>query len=341
MRKKAEEKGIKAYDSIDNLLNVPDLHAIMVCSPPQFHATQAIAALEAGKHVYSEVPMALKKEDVEKIVNTADKVHGTQENPKTVYHLGENYCFLSEVLYAGYLSDSGIVGKGVYAESEYIHDVSYRWLKSGHGDLKGERVKSWYSQFDPLAYGHSIGPAQVALGGIKKPMPFTEVVSYGNSNGDLIEKPLCDPAHAFHVALFRTETNAIAKCANAYVIAREPTRLMIQLIGERGSYECYQLGKAGNLFQADDHIITNHHHRKGTKQKIGYRQLKKVIPSPIGGFFSGMLSGNTRCLGNWIESIEKGCLSAINPRVAANFCLAGIASSEASRTNKTVQIPQL
>lgn len=341
MRKKAEAKGIKAYDSLDNFLNESNLHAVMVCSPPQHHAAQVIAALEAGKHVYSEVPMAIKKEEVEKIINTADKAHGLQENPKVVYQLGENYCFLSEVLYAGHLIHSGCIGKGVYAESEYIHDVSYRWLKNGQGDKNAERIKSWYSLFDPLAYGHSIGPAQVALGGIKTPQPFTEVLSFGNSNGDLTENPICSPAHAFHVALFRTESGAIAKCANAYVVAREPTKLMIEVFGEKGSYECPELGKSGRLFNADDHVITSFHHRKGQSRKIGYWQISKVIPTKIGGLFSPMISANTRCLEHWFESISNGTLSNLNPRVAANFCLAGLAASEASRSNHSVQIPKL
>jgi hypothetical protein len=74
-------------------------------------------------------------------------------------------------------------------------------------------VDAWYSLFDPLGYAHSIGPAQVALGGLGSPKQFSEVMSYANSIGAIEkenEKPICHPAEAFHVALFRTPDGSVA-----------------------------------------------------------------------------------------------------------------------------------
>ena len=206
------KKGLFIASSMEDLLNVKDLHAVLIASPPQFHAEQAVAALEAGKHVYSEVPMALTAQEVEKIVAVEEK------HPQLKYQYGENYCFIAEVMYAGYLASTGKIGPTIYAEAEYLHDVTYRWRQHQRGSPSTPSVKSWYSLFDPLAYAHSIGPTQVALGGLKTPMEFTEVQSYGNDIGAL-EVPdspaICSPAYGFHVALFKTTTGAIAKCANA------------------------------------------------------------------------------------------------------------------------------
>ncbi len=312
---------VKAAESFEDLLDTPELKAVIICSPPQFHAEQAIAALESGLHVYSEVPMAINKNDVIKIIETEE-----QSNKK--YQLGENYCFIPEVLYAGYLSASGKIGPTVYSESEYLHDVTYRWKEGSYGDEGKTRVDSWYQLFDPLMYAHSIGPAQVALAGIERPASFIEVTSFANDIGGYRGKPICSPAKAFQVGLFRTETEAIAKCANAYVFAREPTRLMIQVIGRTGTYECYTLGAPGRLFLADGHIITKTRHRKGKAQIIDNSKISEIIPNIPGQYFGASI----RVIDDWLSAIESNKLPLINSKIGANFCLSGIAASESARS---------
>ena len=87
---------VKAAESFDDFLDTPELDAIIISSPPKFHAEQAIAALESGLHVFSEVPMAIEEKDLEKIIAAEDQ-------SGKIYLLAENYCFFSEVLYSGFL----------------------------------------------------------------------------------------------------------------------------------------------------------------------------------------------------------------------------------------------
>ncbi|NLZ10811.1 MAG: Gfo/Idh/MocA family oxidoreductase [Alcaligenaceae bacterium] len=55
----AEHYGIgHATLSLDQALARPGLDAVIVCSPTPVHAAQAMACLEAGKHVQVEIPMA-------------------------------------------------------------------------------------------------------------------------------------------------------------------------------------------------------------------------------------------------------------------------------------------
>ncbi|MEJ2251093.1 MAG: Gfo/Idh/MocA family oxidoreductase [Candidatus Lokiarchaeota archaeon] len=321
-------KDIKIADSFEDLLDTSELKAILICSPPQFHAKQAVSALEAGLHVYSEIPMAINDKEIEKIINA-------EENSGKIYQLGENYCFYPEVLYAGYLASSGLIGPTVYTESEYLHDITYRWRKGNQGGTETPRIDSWYQLFDPLMYAHSIGPAQVALGGIKNPMPFVEVTSFANNIGGYEDKPVCEPAKAFHVGLFRTQTNAIAKCANAYIFAREPNRISIQVIGRTGAYECYEIGKPGRLFKAKDHIITRSKHRKGISEIINKEKISEII-EPIEGLYYG---AQVRIIDNWLTSIENNRKALLSANVGANFCYAGIAASKSARSNgKPVKI---
>lgn len=321
-----KSEGIKVAESYEDLLDTPELEAIVICSPPQFHAKQAIAALESGFHVYSEIPMCIKEKNIEKII-------AAEESSDKKYQLGENYCFYSEVLFAGHLASSGKIGPSVYAESEYLHDITYRWRKNNQGDVNTPRIDSWYQLFDPLMYAHSIGPAQVALGGLEDPMPFTEVVSYANDIGGHEGEPVCKPAKAFHVALFRTETGAIAKCANSYIIAREPTRITIQVVGRTGTYECYKIGSPGRLFLAKGHKVSRSKHRRGKTRTVDKERLEEVIP-PVEGLYYG---AQARAVDDWLFSIEEDTTSSLPAKVGANMCLAGIAASKSARSGGNSQ----
>ena len=318
MFKKIE--GFKMAKTFEDLLDTKELDGIIIASPPQYHADQSVAALESNLHVFSEIPMAIKEDDLNRIINAEDA-------SGKVYQLGENYCFYPEVLFAAQLISTGKIGEPVYAESEYLHDVTYRWRDQGYGDVDTPRVDSWYQLFDPMMYAHSIGPAQVAIGGIKDPMPFIEVTSFANDIGGYQGNPICKPAKAFQVALFRTETTAIAKCANAYIFAREPTRHSIQVVGRTGTYECYQFGTPGRLFTADNHNISKIHRRRGKVKKIDQKSLYSVIPQ-VEGFDFGAYA---RILDNWFKAIKEGTKASIHAKVAANFCMSGIQASRSAR----------
>ena len=315
-------ENVKVAKSFEDFLDTQELEAVVINSPPQFHAEQAVAALESGLHVFSEIPMAIKEQDLERIISAEEASHKT-------FQLGENYCFIPEVLYAAHLTSSGKIGKIVYAESEYLHDVTYRWRQGGYGDITTPRIDSWYQLFDPLMYAHTIGPAQVAMGGLERPLPFVEVVSYANDLGAQNEQPICHPAKAFQVALFKTESGAIAKCANAYVIAREPPRLTLQVIGSLGTYESYQFGLPGYLFLADGHKITSSRHRKGKKRKVELETISEIVPVVQGDHFGG----DVRVLKDWLLAITKGKQSTFSAKIGANFCMAGIAASKSARSN--------
>lgn len=61
------------YDSVEDLLANPEVNAIYVASPPIFHEEHAIKALESGKHVYLEKPMAIDADACKRIQAVADK----------------------------------------------------------------------------------------------------------------------------------------------------------------------------------------------------------------------------------------------------------------------------
>jgi len=58
------------------LVKRDDIDAIAIATPDCFHAEHAIAALEAGKHVYCEKPLATSIEDCDRMLACAEKSKG-------------------------------------------------------------------------------------------------------------------------------------------------------------------------------------------------------------------------------------------------------------------------
>jgi predicted dehydrogenase len=69
--RKAREYSIPRACSIDELINDPQIDIILNLTIPEVHAKFNLAALEAGKHVYSEKPLAAVLEDGQGIIAVA------------------------------------------------------------------------------------------------------------------------------------------------------------------------------------------------------------------------------------------------------------------------------
>ena len=69
----AKEYNVKAYFREKDLIRDKDIDAVYIATPVYLHAKQTIVALEAGKNVLCEKPMALTVKDCEKMIKTAEK----------------------------------------------------------------------------------------------------------------------------------------------------------------------------------------------------------------------------------------------------------------------------
>jgi predicted dehydrogenase len=66
-----QHPGARATARYDELLAADDLDAVVLATPPSRHHEMALAALEAGKHVWVEKPLALRAADGRRLVDTA------------------------------------------------------------------------------------------------------------------------------------------------------------------------------------------------------------------------------------------------------------------------------
>ncbi|MGB3502574.1 MAG: Gfo/Idh/MocA family oxidoreductase [Mesorhizobium sp.] len=91
------------------LMTNPDIDALVIALPPQFHAEMAIAAVNAGKDVLVEKPIALSVPDAERAVAAA-KAAGR------VFMTGHVLRF-----HPGFETLKDLIDKGDLGEIKYIH----------------------------------------------------------------------------------------------------------------------------------------------------------------------------------------------------------------------------
>jgi predicted dehydrogenase len=98
-----DEQGVVAFDDLDSVLNHAEIDAIYLPMANEEHTEWAIKAIEQGKHVLIEKPMALSVEDIDTIIAAAD------QHQVTVME-GFMYCFHPQHDYVTDLIASGAIG---------------------------------------------------------------------------------------------------------------------------------------------------------------------------------------------------------------------------------------
>jgi len=74
LRKQGEAQGISLlYQNPQDLIANPDIDIVDVCTPNMYHAPLSIAALDAGKHVMCEKPLAPTPDEVREMIKARDR----------------------------------------------------------------------------------------------------------------------------------------------------------------------------------------------------------------------------------------------------------------------------
>jgi predicted dehydrogenase len=68
--------GVPHVTTADAMMRRDDLEAVVICTPNHLHEEMAVAALEAGKHVFVERPLATTSQGAQRVIDAAERVGG-------------------------------------------------------------------------------------------------------------------------------------------------------------------------------------------------------------------------------------------------------------------------
>ncbi|MEB1809311.1 MAG: Gfo/Idh/MocA family oxidoreductase [Bacillaceae bacterium] len=120
----AEKYEATAFTNYEELLQNADVDAVSVCTPNYLHAPVSIAALQAGKHVLCEKPMATSREDALAMIEAAK-----QSNKKLM--IAHNQRFVPSHQKARQLIENGEAGKIYSFRTAFGHGGPEGWSADG------------------------------------------------------------------------------------------------------------------------------------------------------------------------------------------------------------------
>ena len=108
----------RTYRVFEDMLE-SDIDAVVIATPMQCHVPQTLAALEAGKHILSEVTAGVTMDELWWLTEAVEKSN-------KVYMMAENYCYIPENQIILNMVKQGLFGDIYFGEGEYIHDIKDR-----------------------------------------------------------------------------------------------------------------------------------------------------------------------------------------------------------------------
>ncbi len=134
----AERQGIpRVYNTLDELLGDPDVGAVHIASPNDVHFEHAKKALQAGKHVLCEKPLAISSKD------TAELVALAASKPKLAAGVNYNIRFYALCQEMRARIARGDLGRLLSVSGSYtqdwlllVDDYNWRVEPDGHTNLR-------------------------------------------------------------------------------------------------------------------------------------------------------------------------------------------------------------
>ena len=310
IKRQGRKYTVKAYTSFDEMLK-SDVDAMLIATDADKHTPLVIKAMEAGKHVISEIPA------IDSIKEARELKACVKAHPELKYMMAENCLYWAFIETWREMYREGMLGEAVYAEGAYLH--AYDWR-----DKDPEKIDKshWRYTYPSIKYvTHSLGPIL--------DITRDRCVSVSCMMPDVV----CDPHTAIRkngIALLKTEKGAVIRiliCFDAY--AGYGHRFMI--IGTEGSIE--------------------NDNTKPLEEAMSYASLRSVdgsierkieIPVTLAAMDEKETRGRgeIKMLGEFVDCIINDTPSPIDIDRAIDISLPGIIAHESAlRGGELLEIP--
>jgi len=227
----------RAYRSNEELITDPEVEVVHICTPNHLHADLARAAIEAGKHVICEKPLATDLADARDLLRRAE----AKGVVATVPYVYRYYAMVRE---ARVRAQAGELGRLTLVHGSYLQDWllgpaetnwrvdaylggpsrSFADIGSHWCDLAefitGDRIEEVSSQF------------QIVLP--RRPDPADAGATFSAGPHDASSSVIVDTEDAA-VVQFRTSSAAIGSVVVSQVAAGHKNHLQLEVLGTQGS----------------------------------------------------------------------------------------------------------
>jgi predicted dehydrogenase len=315
-RAAAQAHGVDTvYTRYEDLLADGRVDAVVIATPDHQHAGQAVRALQAGKHVLSEIPAAYTLGELHAIVEAAGQ-------SRKQYMMGNEVRWFPAVQAARRSAEEGKWGDIFYGEAEYLHNLR----REGWSETEPDGAPHW--RWDPAH------PQTTLLGGgphafdtlrwLSGEEGYVEVFAYG------VGRSVTDhPEPATCVCLLRAGSGAAHKVTVSYAMVR-PYCLYFSLYGTHGSFE------GGRVNQEDTFFVTD-------QMPADARLVPTGVPywtDPSAPAAVGHGTSEYFMMREFVNAIREGRQPAIGPREAARSIAPAICAFESIRSGRPVAVPR-
>ncbi|RKR76485.1 Gfo/Idh/MocA family protein [Frondihabitans australicus] len=320
-----------------------DVDAVAIFTQRWTHGPLVAAALKAGKHVYSAVPMAIAVDEIETII---DLVRET----KLTYMMGETSYYNPATIFAREKVKEGAFGRIFYAEGDYVHDMDLGFY-AAYQYSGGEDWKKTAS-YPPMLYPtHAIGGV---LGAIPGHAVSVSCIGVQDQRGDgVFDKEVSQFGNDFSnaTALFELNDGGVMR-TNEMRRVGYPSQIResrFRFFGTEASFE--QLAEV-SVWQ-DKHEVHDISDKITTKPTLahddpalanvdpalrdafvsGYAEVHDTsrLPEEYRGVPSGHEGSHHFLVDDFVRAVVDGTLPPVNAWVAARYTLPGIIAHESAK----------
>jgi predicted dehydrogenase len=321
---------------VEQILNDPSIDLVSVCTPDQTHADIAVAALNAGKHVLVEKPLASSPEQCTRIIQAwrrSGKVGAVQHQ----------FRFEPWFHTAAKLAHAGAVGKVFSIHSAYIH----RFQERSHRYGRAWRLESMDASPPVLLGGIHIldyfrwlvGCEIVKVSAMANHIAFPQypnedcvesIVTFANGAiGHLtvalgVDQPLYHPLRVYGTAGTLADGYLIREHSAKYVVESEP-------LPQRPLYR-----KVGRALVKPE-LIANFVRRKWQR---GWQRVSSPATAPtIAIAHYDHNRAVPRSLTNVVRAIREGTSPLVTLEEGARACHVAFAITQSYREGRPIDLP--
>jgi predicted dehydrogenase len=317
----------RSYESLERLIEDPEVDAVGVFTPAPDHARHVLACLKAGKHVLCAVPAALTLEECEQIVEAVRATGLT-------YMMAETSYYQQGTISAREFARSGAFGTVFSVESEYHHPgLESLWTENGK--------PTWRHGFPPMLYPTHCTAHLVSV--LNERLTRVSCIGWGDED-PLIQNNVYQNPFWNETAFFQTERNTAFRVAVYWKGALRGTE-RAQWLGDRMSFFFSNpnglgpvLVKAGTLSELDSGGFARSASVVEPYDQPAWWKTDR-LPEPL-RHDSGHEGSHTFLTHEFIDALQKGRKPAIDVIEAVNYTAPGIVAHESAlKGGESLAIP--